>query len=238
MGNFPASLQSYLSANEILQDAISKRIFFPNKYFHLDGFIKKPITPRMIRLRILGYNQAGLGLLYETTNNYSKGLFYDLLAKQSFEEAGNVYNSILINMILGRVYLSLNKIDSALIFERKADELSAQWGHEGNLPGISINLGRIHLAVGNRLLAVEYFRNAVIKSREQGYLRGVVAGDLMLCDVYKQIGKKDSSFYFANEALGVAQFLNSPDLLLRSYTALSELYSSSGKNDSTESISR
>ena len=82
----------------------------------------------MIRLRILGYNQAGLGLLYETTNNYNKALFYDLLAKQSFEEAGNVYNLILINMILGRVYLSLNKIDSALIFERTADDLSAQWG--------------------------------------------------------------------------------------------------------------
>jgi len=233
MGNYPASLQTYLSANEILEDASIEENILPNRYYHLDGFIKAPITPRMIRLRILGYNQLGLGLLYETANNYDKALFYGLLSKRSFEEAANVYNLSLINMILGRVYLFLNKKDSALIFEQSAYDLSIQWDYKGNLAGIMMNLGRIHLAMGDRPLATRYFRSAITESGELGYLRGVVAANLLLYDVYQQEGKSDSSLYFANEALGVAKYLNSPDLLLRTYTALAEFYGSAGKNDST-----
>ena len=81
----------------------------------------------MIRLQKLGLTHFGLGLLYETDNNYDKALFHSLLAKQHFEEIGNVFDSCLINMILGRLYLSLNKEDSALIFERKAYDLSIQF---------------------------------------------------------------------------------------------------------------
>jgi two-component system, NtrC family, sensor kinase len=233
MGNYPASLQTYLSANEILEDASIEENILPNRYYSLDGFIKKPVTPRMIRHRILGYNQLGLGLLYETANNYNKALFYNMLAKRSFEEAGNVYNLCFINTILGRVYLSLGKEDSALIFEQTAHDLSIQWDYRGNLPGIAINLGRIHLAMGNIPLAAEYFRSAIKKSREQGYLRGVVAANLLLFDVYQRAGKKDSSVYLANEALGIARYQNAPDLLLRTYTALAAFYNSAGKNDST-----
>src|SRR5688572_1870773 len=233
MGNYTTSLQTYLSANEILEDASIEENILPNRYYRLDGFIKKPITPRMIRLQILGYNQLGLGLLYETVNNYDKALFYSKLSKQQFEEIDNVQNLCLINMIIGRLYLSLNKKDSALIFEKKAYDLSNQFEYQGNVPGISINLGRIYLAMGNTSLATEYLRSAVMKSRDQGYLRGVVAGNLLLYEVYEQKGKRDSSVYFANEALEVARGLNSPDLLLRTYTALADFYRSTRKNDST-----
>ncbi len=232
MGNYPASLQKYLSAGEIVEDAtIEENI--PNKYFHLqEEFLKKPVTAHMIRLRILGLNHLGLGLLYENVKNYEKGLFYGLQARRTFEEAGNFDRLCVANMILGRVYLLLEKPDSALIFVQKAYDLSIKLGYKNNLASILLNLGRVQLELGNKSLAVEYFRQSLTESRKQVYLRGVVAGNLMLYEVYQQEGKKDSSLYFANTALGVAQDLKSPDLLLRTYTALGAFYRSSGTNDS------
>ena len=232
MGNYPASLQTYLSAKEIVEDATIEENILPGKYFHLQGFLKKPVTARMIRLQILGLNQMGLGLLYENVKNYEKGLFYGLQAKQNFEEAGDFERLCVTNMILGRVYLFLNKRDSALIFVQKAYDLSIKLGYKNNLASILLNLGRVQLAMGNKSLAAEYFRKSLTESRKQVYLRGVVAGNLMLYEVYQQEGKKDSSLYFANEALGIAQDLKSPDLLLRTYTALGAFYRSSGTNDS------
>lgn len=101
MGNYPASLQIYLSGKEIAEDVKVEENILPNKYFDLEGFIKKPVTAHMIHLQMLGFNHLGLSLLYETVNNYEKALFYGLGAKQYFEKAGNVNNLCLMNMILG-----------------------------------------------------------------------------------------------------------------------------------------
>src|SRR4030095_10236849 len=82
MGNYPASLQTYLSAKEIAEDTKVEENILPDIYFHWKGFIKQPVTAHMIRLHILGLNHLGLSLLYETVNDYEKGLFYGLQAKQ------------------------------------------------------------------------------------------------------------------------------------------------------------
>jgi len=233
MGNYPASLQTYLLAKATAEDIKVEENILPDLYSHWKGFIRHPVTPRMIRFQILGLSHLGLGLLYETVNNTEKALFYGLQAVQNFEQAGNEYHLTSINMILGRVYLSLKKKDSALIFEQKAYNISIKSGYKNNLGGIFLNLGRIQLAMGNRPLAAEYFRKALTSSKEQGYLRGMVAGNLLLYDVCLLEGKKDSSLYFANTALSTAQYLNSLDLLLRVYTALAAFYRSAGKDDST-----
>jgi hypothetical protein len=54
----------------------------------------------------------------------------------------------------------------------------------------------------------------------------------LLADYYTGTGKKDSAFRCIKDALSTAQYLTSPDLLLRSYTALSRYYRSTGNNDS------
>ena len=233
MGNFPTSLQTYLAAKRILEDASVEENILPDINTRLEGFIKKPITPRMMRLQELGFTHFGLALLYETVNNYDKALDNAHLARRNFEQIGNIHNSCFVHMILGRLYLSFNKKDSALIFEQKAYDLAIQSSYAGNLAGILMNLGKIQLAMNNSPLAAEYFRKAVAQSVRLEYLRGQVAANLLLHDVYQQEGKKDSSLYFANEALKVSKSLNSPDLLLRIYTTLAAFYRSSGKNDST-----
>ena len=60
----------------------------------------------------------------------------------------------------------------------------------------------------------------------------MAAGDLLLADYHFESGKNDSAFLYIEDALSVAQNLNAPDLLLRSYTRLSRYYGIAGNNDS------
>ena len=68
---------------------------------------------------------------------------------------------------------------------------------------------------------------------EHNYLRGVVASNIYLSEIYRENGDIDSSHYFAQTALSVAQTLNSPSLILRSYSALAAFYRAADEKDST-----
>jgi signal transduction histidine kinase len=59
-----------------------------------------------------------------------------------------------------------------------------------------------------------------------------VASNLFIADFYRQSGNTDSSLHYIKDALRVAHYLEAPDLLLRSYTALSEYHKATGNNDS------
>jgi len=232
MGNYPKSLQVLLSALAIGQDPACEKNVLPQKYIIQKEFIKHPVTPHLLRLSALGLIHASLGILYGNTHNYEKELYHNLQALQFTEEAGNIPGLCTIQMTLGRVYLSLKKTDSALIYEQKAYNLSMQYQYKKYLGSILLNLGRIQWAMGNKQLASEYFKKAITASTEQNYLRGIVAGNLLLADSYRKSEQRDSSLQFANKAFVVAKYLNSPDLLLRSYTTLAAFYRSTN-NDST-----
>ena len=232
MGNYPKSLQVLLSALAIGQNPACEKNVLPQKYIIQKEFIKHPVTPHLLRLSALGFIHGSLGILYGNTHNYEKELYHYLQALQFTEEAGNIPGLCTIQMTLGRVYLSLKKTDSALIYEQKAYNISMQYHYKKYLGSILLNLGRIQSAMGNKQLASEYFKKAITASTEQNYLRGIVAGNLLLADSYRKSGQRDSSLQFANKAFVVAKYLNSPDLLLRSYTTLAAFYRSTN-NDST-----
>jgi tetratricopeptide (TPR) repeat protein len=94
-------------------------------------------------------------------------------------------------------------------------------------------MGRIYASQGNKQLAAEYYKKAVAASAYQNYYpRGVVASDILLADLYKQSGQRDSSFLYIKHALDVAYDLNAPELLQRSYKAMADYYKTANNNDS------
>jgi signal transduction histidine kinase len=151
---------------------------------------------------------------------------------QNAEQSGNLPLQSTVNMAMARVYLSLKKTDSSLINLRKAYEQALQSGYKRYIGSILLNMGRTYAAMGNKMLATEYFRKSLDASREHYYFRGVVASNLLLAEHYKESSKKDSVFFHINEALSVAKNLDAPDLLLRSYTSLTDYYQNNGNNDS------
>ena len=119
-----------------------------------------------------------------------------------------------------------------MISIQMAYEQTVQSGYKRYLGSVLLNMGRTYAALGNTSMANEYYRKAIAASAEQGYFRGVVASNLLLADYYFESGKNDSAFLYIEDALSVAQNLDAPDLLLRSYTRLNRYYRIAGNNDS------
>ena len=106
--------------------------------------------------------------------------------------------------------------------------------HAGtDVSGPLLTLGKYYLAIGKDQQAAAYLRNALRESQRIKYLRGEIASGLLLSQIARKQGKMDSSFYFTNTALVLAQQMNAPDLLLRTWSELVQIYNSLNRHDST-----
>ncbi len=232
-GNYPRALQILFSAIAILEDPRSEQHVLVGKFPGDDELIYRSAEPHAQRLSELAFTYQILGILYANSNNYEKAWQHHLLARTLAEESGNMPLQSIIYLTMNRVYLNLKKTDSALISIQRSYDLVMKSGYTRYVGSVLLNMGRTYAALGNSAKANEYYRQSLIASAEQGYFRGVVASNLLLADFYTQSGKTDSAFLHIREALSAAQNLNAPDLLLRSYTAITRHYRAEGNNDST-----
>ena len=232
-GNYPRSLQTLLSAITILEDPKTEQNVLVGKFPGDDELMFRRATPHLQRLSAIAFTEQNLGILYANSNNYEKAWYHHLLARQIADQSGNIVVQSIVNQTMNRIYLHLKKNDSALISIKRSYEQVMQSGYKRYLGSVLLNTGRTYAALGNISLANDYYKRALVASAEYGYFRGIVASNLLLADYYSGIGKKDSAFGYIKDGLSTALYLNAPDLLLRSYTALSRYYHSTGNNDST-----
>jgi hypothetical protein len=232
-GNYPRSLQTLLAAMAILEDPKTGQNVLVGKFPGDDDMMNHMASPHLQRLSAVAFTEESLGILYANSNNYERARYYHILARQAAEESGNIPVESIVDLTMNRVYLNLKKIDSALMSIQRSYALAMQSGYKRYLGSILLNMGRTYAARGDTSLANDYYRKSVVASAEQDYFRGIVAGNLLLADYYAGIGKKDSVFLHIKDGLSTALYLNAPDLLLRSYTALNRYYHSIGNIDST-----
>ncbi len=231
--NYPRSLQTLLSAIQILEDPSIEQNVLVGVFPGDDELLYRRASPHLQRLNELAFSHQIMGILYANSNNYEKAWHHNLLAREKAEQSGNVPLISTINLTMNRVYLNLKKTDSALYCIQLAYDQAMKSGFKKYLGSVLLNLGRTYAALGNKTLAIEYYRKSLVASEVQGYYRGMVAGNLILADNFYEAGKNDSSFLYIKDALSVAQNLNAPDLLQRSYTRLTRHYSTTGNSDST-----
>jgi signal transduction histidine kinase len=232
MGNYPRALQTFLTGLQIAEDDRNEKSILISNKWSLAGLPAFISTPHAHRLRIVAWLHFNLGILYENVNNPDKEFFYYSRALQLGEEVGDSGIIGVTNMNLGRLYLSLRKNDSALLCEKKAYDISLQLKFLEYNGSVLLNLARVYLAMGDKQQAIEYLRSAVLVSRRQDYIRGVIASNLLLASINFKDNVPDSGFYYANAALQQAIQLKAPDLLLRTYTAMADYYSMIKNNDS------
>jgi signal transduction histidine kinase len=230
MGNYPNALRVLLAGLQIAEDKQSEKKLIPPKYRSIGGIDAS--APEEYRLQIAGWLHFNLGILYENANNMEKEMFHYSRSLQLGEQIKNFSLVGTANMNLGRLYLSLNKPDSAFICEKKAYDIMVKLGVLDFSGSVLLNLGRVYLAQGDKQKAIEYIQKAIDVSIKQKYLRGVVAGNLLMSDIKRKQGETDSSYYYARSALHTADQLGLPDLLLRSYMAMADFYKHVDNNDS------
>jgi len=232
-GNQPRSLQTILSSIAIGEDAASEKNLLPAQYPPIDEFTDRTLSPRLQRLTELGRTYQYAGILYQNAANYEKAINYYRSSLELATQANNPRLFSVTYSTLGRTYLSLKQPDSALYFLQQAYDNASKVDYNRYIGSILLNIGRVYMAEGNQEKAKEYFMRGLMESNEHYYYRGVVASNLALAELNKNSGHIDSILYYVQNGLPVAYYLNSPDLLLRSYTALADFYNMKGNNDST-----
>jgi two-component system, NtrC family, sensor kinase len=232
-GNYPRALQTLLAALTILEDPKVEQNVLVGRFAGDDEIMYRAALPHAQRLSEIAFTQQNLGLLYANSNNYERAWQHHLLARQKADESGNVPIQSIVDLTLNRVYLNLKENDSALFSIKLAYDKVIESGYKRYLGSVLLNMGRTYAAIGNTSVANEYYRKCLAASEEQGYYRGVIAGNLLLASYYSESGKYDSAFFHIKNALSEAQIMNSPDLLLRIYTSLSHYYLNTGNSDST-----
>ncbi|MFI5153023.1 MAG: ATP-binding protein [Chitinophagales bacterium] len=228
-GNYPRSLQYFHRALEIAEDPANENSHIPISYF------KPYLGPRyyeedFLKEILIDMHQL-TGVLYENTKEYDKEVDQINLALQYAKELNDSSQIAGLYNVMGRIYYLKQKPDSGLIFQR----IVLAYSGERNIDqyaGHFLNIGKCYHALGKLDSAKKYLRKALESSILISYPRGAVASELLLADICKRERKSDSALYFAIDALHVANQVKVPDLMLRSYAELSDLYISTKKYDS------
>ena len=222
MGNYPRSLQLFLSALEIADEQENEESFFPDQYknktFDFERFGREGVQSN-----VKSFLHFFLAILYENMGQFDKEVSQLYLAKTLSESTHDTYHLSNIYYVLGRVYLAKQMPDSAIIFEQTSIDLSK------NIPGSDpsggyLNIGKAFLAMNKINDAALYLQNARQMSEGGRYPRGEIAADLLLSEIALKKGCLDSGSFYSNQALILSKKINVPDLLLRTYTSLATVY--------------
>ena len=230
LGNYPRSLQLLLQALDIANDPQNEESMLPLNYRNrLWGF--SSMRPLRYQAEVQSFLHFFLSILYENINQYDKELAQLNMALRTLEEGRDSAELSNVYYVLGRVYLAKQMPDSTITYEQKSIDFMPSHG-ETDSSGSYLTIGKAYLAMGKIEMAANYLRTAYLLSENIPYPRGQIAADLLLSEISLRKNDHDSASYFSNHALGIAQKLKVPDLMLRTYTSLSAVYTAKKKYDS------
>jgi two-component system NtrC family sensor kinase len=232
-GNYPRSLRAILAGLAIAENPESDEIKLPRKYYRQMTLFGTPFNIETQRLSTVMMACHFLGILYSNAEDYNKAFDFLSRALATAMETKNDGYLALVYSAMGRIHRSKNNNDSALHYLVKAYRLTAKEDYQGPRATIILNLAQCYLARGDSAQAIHYIRDAIVVSSSEEYFRGVIAGELLLSDVYRRRNLLDSSLYFGREGLALSKQMNAPDLLQRSYAALASHYRTTHNSDST-----
>ncbi len=233
LGNYPRALQYLFSAMSISEDRKSERNILNSSYPPSDEFGDRTLPASDQRIARMCRNLLYIGVLYLNMGNYEQAKYYHLLSMPIAAKSNNLRLKTVSYLVMGRTYLLLKQLDSSHYYFQAAYDNAVKADYNRYMGSVLLNLGRVYLAKGKQDTAAWYYREALKNSKENGYFRGIVASNLALAELSNKAGMPDSSLFYIRSGLPDAFFLNAPDLLLRSYTALADLYLKSNDMDST-----
>ena len=232
-GNYPRSLRALLSGLAIAENPESDKIKLPRKYYSQMYLFGTPFNIETPRLNTVMMACHFLGILYSNAHDYRKALYFLSRSLNTAMQTKNHGYMALVYSVMGRIYRTMNNNDSALHCLENAYRLTAKEDYQGPRATIILNLAQSYLVRGDSSRAIHFIRNALAASSAEKYFRGVIAGELLLSDLYRKRNILDSSLYFGREGLVLAKQMNAPDLLQRSYAALASYYRTTHNLDST-----
>ena len=223
--NYPLSLQHFMDGIAILQNKDCEK-----NIWHISLFAKDK-NPETARLTSLGWIYNDLSNLYKATGNYKKTLSSLFTGLTIGKNIRNYTIQAITLSNISEAYLQIGKTDSAFIYAQEALNNMAKSGYN-TYNGDALNvIGNVYLKKKNYAEAKQYFEKSLTTYKLNNKI-GIPNTFLALADLYKAMGKIDSSIYYTQKALADYKEVNIPGSVNTAYASLYDLYKLTGNTDS------
>jgi two-component system, NtrC family, sensor kinase len=197
IGNYAKSLEAHLDALKVAE-----------KNNDRDGMAR-------------AYNN--IGVLYSAQNDSRRAINYFNQTKTLATELGNddLLEIALTN--LGSDYALLGMLDSARYYTEAAYQMALP-RNDITTNTLLINLGNVNYRQKNYSVALDYYRKSIPVSRAGQDNNNLSMTYFEMARVFREVNQRDSSLYYAEQALNLAGKVNNPRIMLDAALLLSELY--------------
>ncbi len=226
MRNHPRSLQYFLEAINILEDPECKKDISYRVNFFKDS------DPETTRLTALGFVYNDFSQLYDATGDTEKELYYLF---KGLQVGKTIHNNMLLSLVdvnLAATYLDLNKPDSALFFGLQTIKYINKTSFKTYDGLAHMLVGNTYLMERNYTLAKKYLDTSVTINIRDNIKIKLAYSYFALGQLYKAVGKIDSSIFFTKRAMTDSKILGEFAQVNRAYVSLYSLYNSTGNRDS------
>ena len=243
MGNYPEALQAYLSSLN-LKEALGDRravgmtqMNIGNIYYNQADYAKAleyfmqalDIDEEFKDDQRIARTLNNIGGVYFSTGSYSKAIDFfqrSLDYKEKLNDQRGIANSL---SNIGEGYRALGELDQAIVYFERALSIDEKLGDKWGIAYSLENIGNVYLANQSYRQALGYFEKSLPIRRDIGDQRGQASTLLSIGISQRELDKLDEAKSSLEEALMVAQKINSRDQIMNTYEALSSLYEKAEK---------
>ena len=140
-------------------------------------------------------NLRSIGILYVYLRDRRQALSYYFQALKIGEQLHDERRVVLELSNIGLAYDVFGQLDSAQLYQERALALARRLHTPTNY--ILYGLGNAARRRGEVALARRYYRQSIAESKKVGHLRSLNFAYVGLAELYQQMGRLDSSIYFA-----------------------------------------
>jgi len=231
-GDYSNAMNSLVEASRLVEDKDIGNDILSTPYIRM---FTKENQPAENRTMLLVYIKNSLALLYGRTRNQKKQL-ETLLEVRKILETGTKDKRQLFTIYTNLVatYLDFNQLDSALHLQKKVITIDQEIDTKIYEGAPQANLGNIYQKKGMPDSARKYYLAGLQLLKNQGdNITYIASTNFSLSLLYKELGKSDSSLYFANATIEAYRLLGaSVPELGEAYLALSQSFADHHRFDS------
>ena len=204
IGNFPKALELHLKSSQIAEN---------------EGF-------KLMK----GNALAHIGVIYRESNNFPKAMEYLRESKKIFESLHDKPMAVGSQNMIGRTFYLSGQLDSALtnclLAYDNMNRFNVRWMR---VPILKV-LGEIYAQKGNLPVALDYFRKCLLYAYKEGNYVYASEATHRIAQLYQKSNAPDSSIYYAEKSLEIAQKGNFYVSIISASSLLSDIYERQGKN--------
>ncbi|ALW84811.1 hypothetical protein AUC43_06755 [Hymenobacter sedentarius] len=175
-------------------------------------------------------NLRSIGIIYVYLRDQRQGLAYYFRALKLGEQLHDERRVVIELSNIGLAYDLFNQLDSARIFQERAYALARRLGTPTNY--ILYGLGNVARKQGQLNQARAFYRGSIAESKVVQHLRSLNFAYVGMATLYQQMGRTDSSIYYARLGCQAAQTNGFLRGVLNASTLLTHDFKARGQTDS------